>query len=259
MTVRSFRLLSTLAAAALTQGCVTLSPFTEDTGKGDDTDAVAAEDTDVGTVEDTDVVGETAAPQDTDLAPDTDLPADTDPLPDTDPPVDTDPPAADLILFVTDAGSTGNLGGVSGADARCNASPVKPAGTGPYKAMLVDGSARVACTSALCGAGGVSEHVDWVLQPSTDYVRPDGTAIGTTTSVGIFTSVTVGVGTNNSEVWTGLSSSWTGSSNCGSWTDGTGGALGNIGLADDTSTGLIAMYLQYCDRTNVLIYCAEQP
>ncbi len=262
MSARSLRFVSSLTVVALTQGCVTLAGFNPGSDKGDDTDVVAVDDTDVVGVEDTDLAGETAAPQDTDVAPDTDLPADTDPLPDTDPPVDTDPPAPGLYLFVTDAGSVGNLGGVSGADARCNASPVKPVGSGTFKAMLADDNTRHACTTSLCVTGGAWENLNWVLQPSTTYFRPDGTQIGSTTAAGIFTSVTVGIGTNNSEVWTGLAYDWTNSSNssnCTNWTDGTGNTLGNVGLADETGTDLIARYLQYCDRSNVLIYCAEQP
>ncbi|HLD45750.1 MAG TPA: DUF1554 domain-containing protein, partial [bacterium] len=70
-------------------------------------------------------------------------------------------PEAVKKIFVTDATYNGNLGGVAGADALCEADANKPA-TGTYKALIVDGVARVACTTANCG-GGAGENIDWVL------------------------------------------------------------------------------------------------
>lgn len=89
-------------------------------------------------------------------------------------------------MFLTASKYDGNLGGVTGADAKCQSDSNKPS-TGTYKALLVDGENRVACTTANC-SGGSSENKDWVLKANTSYVRTDGTAIGTTNAAGIFTS-----------------------------------------------------------------------
>jgi hypothetical protein len=90
------------------------------------------------------------------------------------------------MIFTTSGTNNGNFGGMAGADAYCTSDANKPT-RGTYKAMLVDGTNRVACTSSFCGGSGVSEHVDWVLDPTTLYSRSDGTPIGTTTSAGVFT------------------------------------------------------------------------
>lgn len=73
------------------------------------------------------------------------------------------------IFFIGDYYS-GELGGISGADAGCNVSRYQSIYGGQYKAFLTDGESRIACTSPNCEKGGISEHVDWVLQPSTIYV-----------------------------------------------------------------------------------------
>src|SRR5690606_20294444 len=55
-----------------------------------------------------------------------------------------------------------------------------------YKALLVHGTERVACTTAQC-SGCASEHVDWVLSPNTHYLRADGvTLVGTTNDLGLW-------------------------------------------------------------------------
>ena len=90
-------------------------------------------------------------------------------------------------IFVTTGTSDGLIGagGIAEADAFCMADAGYP-GTGTYKALIVDGTNRIACTTANC-SGGAGEHTDWVLKASTAYVRSNGsTAIGTTTAEGIF-------------------------------------------------------------------------
>ena len=77
-------------------------------------------------------------------------------------------------LFVTAAGYNGNLGGVSGADAKCMADANKPSDGKTYKAMLTDGSTRIACTSANCTTSGNAEHLGWVLHPALLTADPMG-------------------------------------------------------------------------------------
>lgn len=158
---------------------------------------------------------------------------------------------------------TGNLGGVVGADALCDAE--KPLNVAVAKAMLVDGTNRVACTTSLC-TGGITENVDWVLTPNTTYYR-DGTneEIGTTDSSGIFiTDLTNTIFSGGAtEAWTGLQDDWTEvGDHCLDWTSDSGSNTASVGVSDNVTRSIplsyIFAYLQFCDRTNVSIYCVEQ-
>ena len=123
--------------------------------------------------------------------------------------------------FVTKAEFTGNIAtdgepttDIANADALCMNDDYKPAGSSTYKAMLVDGTNRVACTTALC-SGGTSEHIDWVLQPNAEYYRSDGTTLILKTNAnGIFdfgANLTNSFDTSASTYFTGLMGDWTSS------------------------------------------------
>ncbi len=165
-------------------------------------------------------------------------------------------------IFITAVAPSGggNFGGVAGGDALCATDANKPA-LGTYKAMIV-GTGRVACTTANCGTGGASEHTNWVLAPNTNYVRTDNTLIATSTSAGIFSfPLTAGFtpsGTNP-ELWTGLTATWLTNTgvNCSNWTS-TGGT-GTVGIADLTTSGVINIYPQNCNRSDSQrLACVEQ-
>ena len=118
-----------------------------------------------------------------------------------------------LRIFATNTTTTGNLGGVTGADALCMADGNKPAG-GTWKAMIVDGVNRRACASANCGVGGFTERIDWVFRPAQTYVRSGtSTVILTTNAIGIhdFAGGNIANSFVGSSVfyWTGLNSDWT--------------------------------------------------
>lgn len=132
--------------------------------------------------------------------------------------------------------------GISGLDSTCANDSNKPSG-GTYKALVVDGTNRIACTTANC-SGGTSEHTGWVLKPNKEYRRKDGTTvIGTTNSNGVFTfPVTDGVdepdGATFSITATGLESDWTSSSDdCTNWST-TAGNLA-IGTFSDSDSNMI--------------------
>lgn len=145
------------------------------------------------------------------------------------------------VVWMTDETSTGNLGGIAGADTMCaNTSDANHPNDGrTYKAMLVDGVDREACVSANCTT---SEGTDWVLQPNTSYYQSDGTTlIFTTNNGGIFVYGTMDNNWSATDVgsnaWTGLANDWTTRTadpdNCNGWTLGTagqGGAVGRNGL-----------------------------
>ena len=146
---------------------------------------------------------------------------------------------APKYIFVTTATSNGNLGGVTGADVKC-AADAQAAGGGSFKALLVDGTARVACTSANCATSGATEHKDWVLAAGQEYRRLGTTiVIGTTNSAGLFeaplaSAISVDSGIN---WWTGFNPDYTDSGNneqCGDWTNSI--ASGIFGASNQTGT-----------------------
>lgn len=171
------------------------------------------------------------------------------------------------IIFVSNSTSDGDFdtdndgNGITEADDLCTNDGNKPT-SGTYKAMIMDGTNRVACTSANC-SGGVSEHTDWVLKTSQEYRRTDETTvIGTTTSNGIFNvglptpTLDNAIGTVSTFVWTGLAGDWTSNNDCTNWTStagtGTNGQAvntNNIFLFNNSGDG--------CSNTRV-VYCVEQ-
>ncbi len=166
---------------------------------------------------------------------------------------------ASKMIFITAATYTGNLGGISGADAKCMADANYP-GTGTYKALLSDGVARTACTTADCG-GGSGEHTDWVLSASTNYVRADGsTSIVTTNANGIFVFGTM---TNSWQSgaqvlsWSGTYYNWTAFIDCSNWSSASGSAFGLLGRSDATNSEAISNAATDCSQTKALV-CVEQ-
>jgi hypothetical protein len=163
-------------------------------------------------------------------------------------------------IFVTSNPSKGNLGGISGADTKCltdSNNPLGP-GNGNWKAMVVDGSARRACTTDGC-SGGLSEQIDWVLKPNTTYARPDGTIIATTNPVGLFTFPLNNAIAQLSGVyaWTGLDSFWqTTTTHCGGWNNDTSqnGAWAEVGVVTSQAIYSNAIVCSNAYR----LYCVEQ-
>ncbi|MEK6743070.1 MAG: DUF1554 domain-containing protein [Nitrospirota bacterium] len=182
------------------------------------------------------------------------------------------------MTFVTAATYSGDIktaGGkanaIASADSLCMADASKPAGGGTYKAMLVDGVNRVACTTANCG-GGVSEHIDWVLHASTTYVRSDGTTtVMITDTTGIWNFVDPITDPNNlpatfdttgSRYRTGLEWNWIitdAAHRCGAtpWTDGTSGSNDDYGFGDRADDSAIGGGASTCDIPRNLL-CIQQ-
>ena len=166
------------------------------------------------------------------------------------------------VIFITAATTTGNIGSIAAADALCAADANKP-DAGTYKAMIVDGPNRQACTSAGCTVGGASEHTDWVLSASTAYYRPDGTtAIATTTSNGVFnlvTELTNSFSATSYGVWSGMLGDWTTSpgGSCTNWSSSAGGESANYGDTSKKDTNAISTAVQACSTSSYLA-CVEQ-
>lgn len=161
--------------------------------------------------------------------------------------------AANHYIFVTSSIYTGDLKtagggstGIEGADRLCAQAkateyPALPGAGDEYRALLVDSANRIACTSPNC-SGGNSEHVNWVLQPTTTYRRPDGGVVFTTDASAIF-DLTGGLQNalaSGGQWWTGLDSDWNEvGASCTDWEAtignglyGSGGTTTSLALTD---------------------------
>ncbi len=165
----------------------------------------------------------------------------------------------EFVIFATSTTTMGNTGGIAGADAICNADANRPFTSSTYKAFLVDGAARRACTSKDCQTSGNGEHINWVLAPSTSYYRANGsTLIETTTAVATFNfNMSAAITGSGVSYFTGIKPDYTtdGGNYCASWT-GTGGH-GKIGTGNETGSKAISNNNQNCNDSFALL-CVEQ-
>jgi len=124
---------------------------------------------------------------------------------------------------------------------------------------------RKACQTANCGTGGASEHINWVLSPNQEYIREDGTIIGTTNSAGIFTFPLDNSFTGTADkFWTGFPSTFAilniggGQNNCLQLTYGLAGGTGFCGIGNSVS-GTAVQQASKCSCAQTLkILCVEQ-
>ncbi|MCW7494243.1 DUF1554 domain-containing protein [Leptospira sp. 2 VSF19] len=183
-------------------------------------------------------------------------------------------------VFVTAATYDGNLSGIAGADAKCNADANKPS-TGTYKAMLTAGTIRRACSTDNCGGSGAndSENILWVFQSGRIYIRAnDSASLLSPSAAGILPADGSGNFTTNpyylnhsfdsgstmKEYWTGFAQTnyWQNSFNCNDWTDGTTTSPasngGRVGASNSTNySALRNGGGRSCSATYYLL-CVEQ-
>ncbi len=161
-------------------------------------------------------------------------------------------------IFVSSIGRDGNMGGVFGADDMCTIDPDVPA-LGTYKAMIVDGVIRIACTTADCLTGGSSENINWVLTPDTVYVHTDNTPIGTSNGNGIFTfPLSSSFGNSSVQTWTGMNADWKTGNTCTTWTVSTFPPFGAAGFDTNTDSGAIYTADKKCNENTGYLICVEQ-
>ncbi|MEM7181607.1 MAG: DUF1554 domain-containing protein [Spirochaetota bacterium] len=166
------------------------------------------------------------------------------------------------VIFITTNSYTGNLGGITGADTKCNSDGNKP-GNHPstYKALLVDGTGSPNRRGSVSANAGDSQ-LDWALAASTDYFRDDGTTqIFTTDANKIFSFGTLSASFNagSDTVWTGLDDDWTGNStnHCTQWTNNSAVDNGQEGLSNATDDTSIDSGFSDCSMSRKLI-CVQQ-
>lgn len=165
-------------------------------------------------------------------------------------------PDNDKRIFLTNTLYNGNLGGVSGADAKCQADANKPSSTQAFKALIAESGADTRSPPN-------ASNVDWVIKPNTYYRRNDGTLLFLSNASGLFTFGNFSNAWSPSVTglaWTGLNTDWTPNSNqCTSWTNSTSGVNGNYGIVNSsvTSSQIISGGGGTCNSSNYLI-CVEQ-
>lgn len=163
------------------------------------------------------------------------------------------------LVFTTSA-LLPNFGGISAADDKCAAATNKPANGGTFKAMIVDGETRIACTSSNCGTDGIAEHKDWVFAPNTAYARTDNEIVGTTNDKGIFDfPLSSNIVDFPNYVWTGLSTNWTTSADtCLKWTNSDVDKFGTYG-SYQSAAGAISAGTFACFKSTIAgLLCVEQ-
>ncbi|MDI7224912.1 endostatin-like outer membrane protein, LenA/LenB family [Leptospira santarosai] len=162
------------------------------------------------------------------------------------------------------AGYTGDLGGISGADAKCAAA--KPSNLKrTYKALLTDQQIRHVVSPV-----GTSSLRDWVLYPNKQYRRSDGTTVTFTTNADSMVTANLENGIDSGAkkyFWTGLAHPddpgfflWEGGRTCNQWSDlGAMGAAGNTTStnAHNTPEGAFTVDTHACNSTLNLL-CIEQ-
>jgi hypothetical protein len=150
-------------------------------------------------------------------------------------------------VFVSSIAYGANLGGLGGADTKCQTLANASGLSGTWKAWLSDSS-----TNAFTR-----------LTHGTSYRRIDGALIAD--GVGFFSTTHLipidldehGSLYSNVEVWTGSGGTGTGSGGCADWTSTSFGSFPTVGLSDRTDSAWSNVYLQFCDRVAHL-YCIEQ-
>lgn len=161
------------------------------------------------------------------------------------------PSVGPLRIFVTASQYQGNLGGIAGADANCNADGNKPLDGSIYKALV--------------GVTGVRDlSTDWPLLPNNLYMRTDFTPIEITDALGKFpttlmNSFATSVPANS---FSGIQNGWivsasNGTANCSGWT-GTGGSQY---YATPTTTDMTTGFFtgSVACTTFLTLICVEQP
>ncbi|AFM11529.1 DUF1554 domain-containing protein [Turneriella parva] len=162
-------------------------------------------------------------------------------------------------IFVSAVAYSGNLGGIPGADAKCQNDSNRPLSVGGQWRALLSATDRKACVSASC-PGGQAENLNWVLRANTTYYRTDNSPIGQTNGAGLFNfNLTQPIADGAGNVWTGTYADWTSASltdRCNDWSDsGTTDAI--YALSGSTTATAIGNFHINCSNLHRL-YCVEQ-
>jgi len=194
------------------------------------------------------------------------------------------------------SGGSGGSGGAAGADAGSKDAPTETGGvcaTGACKRVFVSSSSPaatgafggLAAADAFCQSAANTKQLGgswkaWLSTSSTSassrllhatvpYRLLDGATVAANwvglTSGGLSHAINVteaGVVLPSGtilEVWTGTTTAGAYSGDtCNGWTDGSATPTAEVGLTSESGAGWTAKYRQFCDRTNIRLYCFEQ-
>ncbi len=157
--------------------------------------------------------------------------------------------APDKRLFVTNAAYNGDLGGIAGADAKCDTDTARPDTTVTYKAMLAADFQRAARPA-----------MDWVLQAGASYFRSasGNLYIATATANAVFSfPVAAPLTTDFRAAWTGMEADWRtfAGVNCSGWQ--TAGFNGSFGQPSVTGSDMVFSGVANCGAATFKLICAE--
>lgn len=159
---------------------------------------------------------------------------------------------AGLRIFVTGSFWSGNLGGLSGADAKCQSDANNPDLRKVWRALIGTFQRQV----------NGQDWIGTILLPYTKYYRADGaTLIDTTDSKAWFTfNLDNTISPDDFMVWTGFESSgvYVPNYNCNGWTSSASGVQGKYGRSSYLSSGAVNKSDSFCSDYYRL-YCIEQP
>ena len=171
--------------------------------------------------------------------------------------------SADKRVFVSSVLYTGNLGGLAGADAKCQGLADSAGLCGTFKAWLSDATADAAArlthatgnyvrTDGQIVASGWAGLVSGTIQHAINLTEANGAAPVGTVKCG---------GTTITPVWTGSTTAGANVMNgsCSNWASSGSGPGGIFGNADATNAAWTAMcqIVAVCQST-AAIYCVEQ-
>ena len=152
-------------------------------------------------------------------------------------------------VFRTSTIGGATFGGLAGADAQCQSLADAAGLGGRFIAMLSDSTTDM--RDRIGPAPGGFVRIDDVEVATGRLDLFDGTLLA---AIQVDEN---GATTSATEVWTGTSPSGTsGAGTCSDWTSTSGTT--QVGVDNQTGFGWSSIYLQFCDRTNVALYCVEQ-
>lgn len=135
-------------------------------------------------------------------------------------------------IFVTVSTFNGNLGGVAGANNKCNSDAGRPDTTKQYAAYILPGGAT--------------------LLDDYRYNNTANNKLGTALAGSLNYPLENSINATATQVWTGANST-----NCFVWTVGNNGNNGTYGIANATSNSYFNSDQDTCDKFKSL-YCLEQ-
>jgi hypothetical protein len=161
-------------------------------------------------------------------------------------------------VFVTSEMYDGNLGGIAGADAKCQASADAQSLGGTWNAWLATSSTTA--PNHIYAAQGPYSLVDGTIVAASFNALLAGSLLH---SLNV-TETKASVADGQTEVWTatdlsGVLTSGFCAGPSGEWTSGqleAGAPI--VGHCDVTDSTWTSAYLQACNRTNVRLYCFER-